>query len=90
VQVFPVLLIVFFLSDVVLLLQPHRHCQVGDLLALMENGKLATFAVIDSIESCKLIGAARTGIDYAEHSCIYVSMAMKWCISHRKNLREVV
>lgn len=34
-----------------------RNCQVGDLLALMENGKLATFPVIDSIESCKLIGS---------------------------------
>jgi hypothetical protein len=33
-----------------------RKCQVGDLLALMENKKLATFPVIDSIESCKLIG----------------------------------
>jgi hypothetical protein len=36
-----------------------RKCQVGDLLALMENKKLATFPVIDSIESCKLIGTWR-------------------------------
>ena len=34
-----------------------RNCQVGDLVALMQHGKLATFAVIDSIESCKLIGS---------------------------------
>lgn len=34
-----------------------RKCQVGDLLTLMENAKLATFPVIDNIESCKLIGS---------------------------------
>ena len=33
-----------------------RTCQIGDLLTLMEHQKLSTFPVIDSIESCKLIG----------------------------------
>ena len=34
-----------------------RNCQIGDLLSLMEHGKLATFPVIDNIESCKLLGS---------------------------------